>query len=151
MANSTTTKRANAGKLQLVRAASNDSFPADMRRAIEKAAEKRGLPKWHLELSIDRPTQGEQPASVIRFKRNFPKGMRNHIKQQLGSSDWCLQMTLKDGDGASNASGDDDGSGAWVGSGSGGGAGSAAAKKKAVKKTSKAPAKKKSTKKAAKK
>ena len=151
MATNTTTKRANAGKLLLVRAASNDSFPADMRRAIEKAAEKRGLPKWHLELSIDRPTQGEQPASVIRFKRNFPKGMRNHIKQQLGSSDWCLQMTLKDGDGASNSSGDDDGSGAWVGSGSGGGgSGSAAAKKKAAKKTAKAPAKK-SAKKAAKK
>jgi len=100
---------AKPGKLRLVKQNNNDQFPQKMRDAIDAAT--RGMNKWHIELSIrtEAPSEFDKPGK-IRFKHNFPDGMRELIKQNLGVDDWSLQMKLVDGDGdGDDASGDDDG------------------------------------------
>ncbi len=120
-------KAAKPGLLRIHSDKPNDTFPAEMRNLILKAAEGQGLPSWHIELSIRNVNGKELPGGKVRFKHNFPDGMRESIRDILGSDDWCLQMSLRDGDGdATHANGDDDGTARGFVSGTAGGAPSAA-------------------------
>lgn len=104
--------KAKPGMLRLVNSDNAlDPFPAEMRKAIDKVVGDQGLRDgWHIELSIHKVEGNEVPKGRVRFKHNFPIGMRESIRQILDSDDWCLQMKLRDGDGEhDHAEGDDDG------------------------------------------
>ena len=100
---------AKPGKLRLAQVDNQDPFPDEMRRAIAEAAKTKN--SWHIELSIAAGADGgAEPNGLVRFKHNFPDGMREFIKKELKTDDWSLQMRLVDGDGDGlDASGDDDG------------------------------------------
>jgi len=40
---------------------------------------------------------GSKAPGVVRFKRGFPPGIRDYIKQQLGTN-WHLELRILDGD-----------------------------------------------------